>query len=116
MKGMNKPKRCIMMSYNNNNKLEKYQKHKNKTDNIHGYTNGSSRNKKNKSINIDESSSKISYNNNNIIITMKITKFEIVIMTILLIVVAIIIIITKRITLIIIVTKIVPRMKKQQWR
>ena len=115
MKGMNKPKRCIMMSYNNNNKLEKYQKHKNKTDNIHGYTNGSSRNKKNKSINIDESSSKISYNNNNIIITMKITKFEIVIITILLIVVAIIII-TKRITLIIIVPKIVPKMKKQEWR
>ena len=113
MKGMNKPKRCIMMSYNNNNKLEKYQKHKNKTDNIHGYTNGSSRNKKNKSINIDESSSKISYNNNNIIITMKITKFEIVIITILLIVVAIIII-TKRITLIIIVPKIVPKMKKQE--
>ena len=69
--------------------------------------------KKNKSINIDESSNKISYNNNNIKLTMKITKFEIVIMTILLIVVAIIII-TKRITLIIIVTKIVPRMKKQQ--
>ena len=102
------------MSYNNNNKLEKYQKHKNKTDNIHGYTNGSSCNKKNKSINIDESSSKISYNNNNIIITTKITKFEVVIMTILLIAVAIITIITKRITLIIIVTKIVPRMKKQQ--
>ena len=34
------------MSYNNNNKLEKYQKRKNKTDNIHGYTNSSSRNKK----------------------------------------------------------------------
>ena len=70
--------------------------------------------KKNKNINIDESSNKISYNNNSVIITMKITKFEIVIMTILLIVVAITIIITKRITLIIIVTKIVPRMKKQQ--
>ena len=46
MKGMNKPKRCIMMSYNNNNKLEKYQKHKNKTDNTHDYINNSSHNKK----------------------------------------------------------------------
>ena len=35
-----------MMSYNNNNKLEKYQKHKNKTDNIHDYTHSSSYNKK----------------------------------------------------------------------
>ena len=70
--------------------------------------------KKTKNINIDESSNKISYNNNSVIITMKITKFEIVIMTILLIVVAITIIITKSITLIIIVTKIFPRMKKQQ--
>ena len=33
------------MSYNNKNKLEKYQKHKNKTDNIHDYTNSSSHNK-----------------------------------------------------------------------
>ena len=35
-----------MMSYNNNNKLEKYQKHKNKTDNTHDYINNSSHNKK----------------------------------------------------------------------
>ena len=53
--------------------IKKYQKHKNKTNNLDGNTNNSSKHNKNdKNNNLSENNNKDSYeNNNNIIITIK---------------------------------------------
>ena len=63
-----------MASYNNNRRSQKYQKHQNKTNNLHDFTiNSYNHNKKGKSNNLDENSNKNSYETNNIIITETIT-------------------------------------------
>ena len=41
MHGVNKPKQCIMTSYYGNDKSQKYEKHQNKTDNLHDNINNS---------------------------------------------------------------------------
>ena len=52
---MNKPNRCIITVYNNNDKSEKYQKHQKKTGNLHDNTNNnSSHNYNDKSNNLDK--------------------------------------------------------------
>ena len=68
---VNKPKRCIMVSYYNNGRSRKYQKHQNKTDNLDNNT-SSNYNNNSKNNNVDESTNKNSYKNYKIITTMKI--------------------------------------------
>ena len=63
-----------MTFYDNNERSEKYQKHQNKTNNLHCNTNNSSsHNNNDKSNNLDENSNKNRYDNNNMIITIKMT-------------------------------------------